>query len=311
MQGGPEQTQHDGAAVVLVNYGSHLLIEANLAPLHAELAARGIRIVIVDSHHSPAESAAIRRLASAHGWLLVPLPDNPGFAAAANIGIRRAVEDADPAALVLLNPDVALDVGVLSELCAHAQREPLALISPRIVSAADGWVFDGSVVRLASGRIRAVPGRRAAMPWLPGTCLAFSRALVERIGNLDERYFLYWEDVEYSHRCLAAGGAVVLRGDLLVRHAEGGTQGVQRGRAKSARYYYFNCRNRLLFAARELPRAQLARWILATPLASRDVLLRGGRRQLLTSLRPLLATVAGSLAGLRVALPALLGGRRR
>jgi hypothetical protein len=62
----------------------------------------------------------------------------------------------------------------------------------------------------------------------------------------------------------------------------------------------------LLFAAQHLPTRSLVRWILLTPRESWQVLLRGGRRQLLHSPRPLIATVRGSLEGLGLALAELL-----
>jgi hypothetical protein len=88
-----------------------------------------------------------------------------------------------------------------------------------------------------------------------------------------------------------------VRPDLVGRHDAGGTQGARRGRAKSARYYYFNARNRLRFAARHLPRRQLLRWLASTPRVSLEILLQGGRRQLLRSPVPLLAVTAGAAAG--------------
>ena len=81
-------------------------------------------------------------------------------------------------------------------------------------------------------------------------------------------------------------------------HDEGGTQGERRGTAKSAIYYRYNCRNRLLFAAHNLPTRGQLRWLLRTPKASIEILLRGGRRQLVQSARPLLATLRGTLEGL-------------
>ncbi|MBW3616054.1 MAG: hypothetical protein KY439_12225, partial [Actinobacteria bacterium] len=78
----------------------------------------------------------------------------------------------------------------------------------------------------------------------------------------------------------------------------GGTQGARRGRAKSALYYRYNCRNRLRFAAQHLPRATILRWLMTTPAVSREILLRGGRRQLLSQPWLLMAAVRGSVAGL-------------
>jgi GT2 family glycosyltransferase len=203
-------------------------------------------------------------------------------------------------------------VEVLLELGRVCRAEPLTMVSPRLVDPLGGPHFHGSELDLSTGRIRGLhPARRTAqgwslgasrvegtgVPWLTGACLAMHRRLFTLIGGLDERYFLYWEDVDLSFRARRHGATLAVRPDLVGRHDAGGTQGARRGRAKSARYYYFNARNRLRFAARHLPRRQLLRWLASTPRVSLEILLQGGRRQLLRSPVPLLAVTAGAAAG--------------
>jgi GT2 family glycosyltransferase len=286
--------------IVVVNYGASALLRTNLAD-------RGVggphdQIVVVDNSADPIERATVRALCEAHGWRLVSRPDNPGFGAAVNAGIAAARE-AGCRTFLCLNPDAVVTQSVVDELRVHSLREPLALISPKIVDSSGAVVFRGSRLRLDDGRIR---GRHDGDPdaapegwtdWLTGACLVVHGDLVDAIGGFDEDYFLYWEDVDLSYRCLVAGGRLVLREDLVVVHDEGGTQGERRGRAKSATYYRYNCRNRLAFAARHLPRRTRLAWLVRTPGVSREILLRGGRRQLLQSTRPLRATVRGSLEG--------------
>ncbi len=110
---------------------------------------------------------------------------------------------------------------------------------------------------------------------------------------------MYWEDVELSHRCQRAGARLLVRQDLRVVHEVGGTQGA----GKSALYRYYNCRNRLLFARRNLSRTQALGWLRWTPRYARRVLLHDGRRAVLRCpLRTMLPVLAGSLAGARLLL---------
>jgi GT2 family glycosyltransferase len=200
---------------------------------------------------------------------------------------------------------------VTTELRAHSTREPLALISPRLVDADGDVVFRGARVDLRTGDTVSRPDGADddAGDWLTAACLMVHNRLLQRIGGVDEGYFLYWEDVDLSFRGRAAGGSLVVRHDLVARHDEGGTHNRPGDRAKSPLYYRYNCRNRLLFGARHLDRRDLLRWILCTPGASWRILLRGGRRQLLHSPRPVWAAVSGSVAGIVAAVPALV--RRR
>jgi GT2 family glycosyltransferase len=294
--------------VVVVNYGSHELIEQNLAPVRLDEST--VRVVVVDNASTTAERAAIAGLCSARGWELVALPDNRGFGAGVNAGVAAA-RALGCVCFLLLNPDARVTAQVIGELREHSLAEPRALISPRIVDGDGAPWFDGAVVSLRTGRIRSRAGAGGiegdtTTEWLTGACLVVHEQMIDALQGLDEEYFLYWEDLELSHRCLAAGGRLVLRRDLVATHIAGGTQGPRQGRAKSSVYYRYNCRNRLLFAARNLGRRDLVRWILSTPAVSWEILMRGGRRQLLRRPGLAWAAVAGSWAGVRLALAALV-----
>ena len=299
--------------VVVVNYGSSALLAENLVPL--QLDPERHLVVVVDNRSSPAEHDRAAALAAAQGWSFVGLPDNRGFSAGVNAGIRAA-RDAGCTCFVLLNPDAVVTVELLDELRAHVLADPAAVVSPKIIDGDGRVFFDGALLFLDSGRIRGrrVPGGPAgeAEEWVSGACLAVHDDLLQRIGELDESYFLYWEDLDLSHRAREAGGRLVVRHDLVAVHDAGGTQGPRLGRAKSALYYRWNTRNRLTFAARHLSRRQVLRWMRATPAVSWEILLRGGRRQLVAQPALLAAAVRGSLEGLAVAAAAVLRpGRTR
>ncbi|SOC47165.1 Glycosyltransferase, GT2 family [Blastococcus aggregatus] len=294
--------------VVVVNYGSSALLRQNLAaagPLGPD-----VRVVVVDNHSTDEERAAVTALAAERGWDLVALPDNRGFGAASNAGFARA-RTLGCTTFCCLNPDASATPEVLDELRRASTADPLAVIAPRIVDSTGATVFAGSTLGLRDGRTGAAHSptrsRGPVEEWLTGACLVVSAEMLDRIGGYDEDYFLYWEDVDLSHRALAAGGTLAVRSDLVAVHDEGGTQGERTGDAKSDLYYRYNCRNRLVFAARNLPRRQLLGWLLRTPRVSWEILLRGGRRQLVQSPRPLLAVVRGTLQGVGIALVALVG----
>lgn len=299
--------------IVVVNYGSHALLDANLGPLTIDTAR--FAVVVVDSFLSAYERSMVREVAGAHGWVLVELPDNRGFAAGANAGAARA-HALDCQAYLFLNPDAIVTLDVLEELRAQALRAPTSLISPVILDNNGRVVFRGAEMQLSSGHLRGLPAdpesqtattRSAGTEqWLTGACLAVSHAFFDRLNGFDERYFLYWEDVDLSHRALRSGGELIVRRDLTIVHDEGGTQAQRVGPAKSNIYYYYNCRNRLMFAARNLSWGDVARWLARTPAMSWQILLRGGRRQLLQSPRPLFAAVRGTARGVVAAAAALL-----
>ncbi len=286
--------------VVLVNFASSRLIQASLGSI--ELAHA--KVIVVDNFSDATERVAIRSLCVRHGWSLVEMAGNPGFGGGVNAGVARA-EHLGCACFLLLNPDATITGETVDSLRTAALGDPLALFAPRLVDSDGGREVAGTTVNLVDGRMRSLravlahpdPGARP-VTWLTAACLAFHGELWRRSGGFDEDYFMYWEDVDFTFRCLCQGGRVVVRDDLSAVHDQGGTQGPRRGRSKSALYYYYNCRNRMMFAVKHLDRAAVMRWWVKTPRVSWEVLLRGGRRQLLSQPRLAWSAASGGLAGM-------------
>lgn len=290
-------TNLEGCAVVAVNYGSTLLLRANLAPLsdaHPEL-----QVVVVDNFSTDAERLALRDLARDASWTLVEQP-NDGFGSGCNSGVAAAFSKG-AAAVVLLNPDARIDAGSVATLARAATSGEPALVAP-VIRRPDGRVwFDGADVYLADGATRASRKRPAGArtwPWLTGACLAFTKRTWQLIGGFDDAYFLYWEDVDVSRRALVAGVGLRVEAQAKVIHDPGGTQ-ADAGGGKSTAYFYYNTRNRLIFGARHLEDADYRAWVRTSPRLAVEILLRVGKRALLRSPGSAWAAFRGTLAGLR------------
>lgn len=293
-------------AVVAVNYDSAELLAANYGPL--PLHGLGGIMVVVDNRKSAAATARIEALAAENGWELLLNPSNDGFGSAMNAGVARA-EELGCDVFVLANPDLTVSADTLLELVTSSRRAPLVALSPRVVKESGAVWFSGATVLLDEARTTTRPGIRSEDPngWLSGACLVVHRELWDRVGGFDDDFFLYWEDVDLSWRFVAAGGALAVRDDLTAVHAVGGTQ---QASGKSPTYVYYNCRNRLLFAARHLDPEQRGRWLRHSFRYARAVAQRGGRRDFLAHAVPLsVAAFRGTLDGIRLlrAAPAASG----
>ena len=283
-----------GDAVVVVNFGSHRLLVENLVALGAD-ERLGARVVVVDSYTSDEERAAVGSLARAHGWDALLLAGNPGFGDAMNAGVGHARAHGCTGFL-LVNPDLRLDPATARALLDHCRERSGDLVSPTVLRP-DGTVwFGGGEVLVAEGRTTTRDADSGSdRGWLTGACLAVHADLWDDLGGFDHDYFLYWEDVDLSWRVRRSGGRLVVRGDLTAVHAVGGTQ----GESKSPVYVRFNCRNRLVFAAKHLERPDRSRWRRTAGGYAWQVLGRGGRRALLR--RPVAlgtAALRGTLEGL-------------
>lgn len=284
--------------LVVVSYGSAALLEQNLG---AMTLPPGVEVVVVDCFTSVPERERLVRAASRHGWRAVLLDDNRGFGGGVNAGAALA-SDLGSDVIATLNPDATIDAASLERLIDHARAHPDALVSPRIVGSLGTTWFEGADLYLDDGstagaRHRADRASRPRRPWATGACFALSSELWRRLGGFDERYFLYWEDIDLSHRVLDLGGRLELLPDATVIHEEGQTHGRQAGdRAKTPLYYRYNIRNRLLYAALHLDKVGQRRWAMSAPRVAYGVLLQGGRRQLLHA-GPWQAYVAGLWQG--------------
>ncbi|PQZ49806.1 glycosyltransferase [Microbacterium sp. MYb54] len=295
--------------MVVVNYASAGLLQRNLVMVERE--ARTIDqdalVIVVDNWSGADERRAAREVAAAHGWLLIEPESNSGFGGGVNIGVTRALAEGATDVLVI-NPDAHIDRESLRRLAATTAASRTTLASP-VISDSDGrtW-FAGIDLLLDDGTMRARRKRvdgdtQPFEPWLSGACLWITREVWELTGGFDDDYFLYWEDVDFSRRVVSAGGALALVEDASAVHDEGGTQRAEPevSRAKSEGYYYYNIRNRMLFAVRHLDDAAVQRWRRSIPRTAREVILRGGRRQLIQSAAPIRAYLRGVREARRIA----------
>ncbi|WP_372966777.1 glycosyltransferase family 2 protein [Microbacterium sp.] len=290
--------------IIVVNYGSSQLLEKNLTA--TARAVPTASIVVVDNFSSAQERDRVEVLCAAQGWRLVAMPDNAGFGGGVNAGALVAFGDLGVTDILLLNPDAHIDAASIDAL-ADATADGMTLASPRVEDEHGRTWFAGMDVYLADGSMGGPRRRREQpdaerMPWLSGACLWFSRRLWDSVGGFHDAYFLYWEDVDISVRASRAGARLVVVEGALAVHDEGGTHrsASQRPEEKSELYYYYNIRNRLLFAGLLLEPEDAEAWSRSAARNAWQVLLRGGRRQFLRPLPPLRAAWRGVRDGKRL-----------
>lgn len=295
-------TPLDRTALIVVSYGSAGLVEENIAALAGDRPE--LDVVIVDSFTSPGERERVRDLCARRGWTPVLLDSNAGFGGGVNAGAAVALErGAD--VLIVLNPDAVLGASDAEKLADAVAADRMLLAAP-VIQRPDGSLWTaGTDLYLDDGTMAGVRhrDRHAGRPrelWVSGACFALSRTLWERVGGFDDVYFLYWEDVDLSRRVRDAGGRIRVLDSASAVHDEGGTHDDRRaGRGKSETYYYFNIRNRLLFARLRLDSETQRRWRASDRRVSWGIILQGGRRQLFTSLAPWRALRTGLRDGRR------------
>lgn len=281
-------------ALVVVSYGSSALVATNLAAWR-DAADAGWRVVVVDNATTHDERARVTELAVTHGWTLVTPDVNLGFGGGCAAGVAAA---GDVTSILLLNPDAQVDRVTADALADRVEADPGLMVAPRVHDSAGRPGFSGARLDVRDGRSRSW-STSDGVPWLTGACLAIAADAWRRLDGITPDYFLYWEDVDLGWRWNALGGRSEIAEDLRCVHDPGGTQrDAVASRAKSSTYYYYDTRNRLVFARRHLAARDRARWALHAPAYAWACLLRGGRRQLRRPTTSLWPVVRGTCAGL-------------
>lgn len=247
--------------IVVVNYRTPALVIDCLETLIPQARALGATVAVVDNA-SPDDSVfQFRRWIQdnvAHDCVkLIESSDNGGFAAGNNIGIRSC----DAKFYLLLNSDTLVRDGALARLLEAMSSQPdVGLVSPRLewpdgepqescfryhrpVSELINGARTGFVTRFLARY--EVPMRvselRTFPEWTSFACVMIRREVLERVGLLDEGFFMYFEDVDLSFRAGEAGWRIMYEPDAKVVHLRGGSSPVKsraRLRKRLPRYFY-------------------------------------------------------------------------
>ena len=227
-------------AVVIVTYNSARDIDRALRSLADPPPATPHEILVVDN--ASADDTVTRVRASWPGVRLIASPSNLGFAAANNRGIRESSSEL----VLLLNPDTSVPRGAIDRLVAHLDARPdVAIVGPRIVDGEGRAELSfGSMIApltelrqkvLVVGNDRGVrpivsmvdrmTRRTREVDWVSGACLLIRRSDLEAAGLLDERFFLYTEDVDLCASVRRRGHTVLFAADVEIQHLRGRSAG--------------------------------------------------------------------------------------
>ncbi len=228
--------------VIVVNYNTRDRTLECIASVLAQ-GIPGLRVILVDNGSRDGSVAAIR---DAHPDVLIVEPgENVGFAR----GVNRGVEAGSADYVLLLNPDATVFPGSLEALVHFAETHPShGLYGGRTVKpdgtldASSCWGAPSlwSLVSFATGLSTLLRGSAVfdpeslggwqrdtvrEVPIITGCLLLIRRADWELLGGMDERFFLYGEDAEFSARARRRGMRPVVVPDAVIQHDVGGSTG--------------------------------------------------------------------------------------
>ena len=226
-------------SIILLSYNTEVILKEALRRVYLPKKINDFEVIVVDNASTDNSCDMVER--EFPQAKLIRHTRNVGFAAGMNIGIKAAKGDY----ILLLNSDAYVLEDTLDETVSFMDRNPkVGILGPQLVCE-DGspqpsarqfpspwrkWrVLSGVEARYPRFETHfdyfhlddsIIPNTRL-VDWVPGTYFVIRRDLLDEIGLLDERFFMYFEEVDYCYRARQANWDVAFHPALTVIHLGG------------------------------------------------------------------------------------------
>ncbi len=252
-------TSNSSVAIILVNWNGFEDSKKCLVSLK-ELNYESFKVFLVDNGSENDEGKKLKSLFPEIE--LIQSEKNLGFTGGNNLGIKKAV-DMGFSHVLLLNNDTEVDSGFLLEMMSTYGSDPsVGMVQPMIVfmkdpstiwSAGGEWKpsFSRAITLGDRKKINSYSIDQTDLGWATGCAILISSEVITKIGLLDDQFFMYFEDVDWSIRVRNEGYRILLSPKALVFH-EAGASSKKQGKegALSPKVFYYHCRNQFYIIRR-------------------------------------------------------------
>ncbi|WP_290508245.1 glycosyltransferase family 2 protein [Algoriphagus sp.] len=243
---------NSSVAIILVNWNGIAFTRACLQSLQL-IDYADYSIFVVDNGSENSEGIQLKKeFPLIH---LIETGKNLGFAGGNNVGIRKALEMGF-SHILLLNNDTEVEADFLGKMMLHFSENPkLGVLEPLICFLHEKdkiWSAGGKWQKLL-GRALTVGDRqylqnftanREPLDWATGCAMLLKRAAIEQAGLMNEQYFVYFEDVEWSLRIREKGFEIGLVPEARVYHEAGASSKKKHDEGTlSPQVFYYHARN--------------------------------------------------------------------
>lgn len=212
---------------------------------------KNLKIIVVDNNSNASELEKLKEIEKE--VLLIRSEQNMGFSGGNNLGIKRALKD-NSDYIMLLNNDTVIEPNTITELIKSIETGEADVVCPKILD-----YFDRTKIGYAGGEVIPYKGgvkiygvaqssleskfnQKKIITFAHGCCILAKKETWQLIKEMDEKYFLYFEDTALSVQLGRLGKRILYLPSAVVYHKESIST-----MKYSDNYQFYFCRNRLLF----------------------------------------------------------------
>lgn len=213
-------------AIILVNYNGKEYIKECIESIQA-IDYKNYKIIVVDNNSTDDSLVYLKSLGNE--IKLIEAKENGGFSFGNNLGIKYAIENGFEYFL-LLNNDTLVKRDFLSKMLESFNRNPDAgIVGAKIMYYPEKnriWFGGGDVswtrFRVVHNHIKETDNGQCnaevEINFMTGCAMLISKEVIEKVGLLDEEYFMYCEDLDYSFKVLDNNFKIIFNPEAIVYH---------------------------------------------------------------------------------------------
>ena len=238
-------------AIIIVNWKKYDITSTCIESI-LNSTNSNFKIILVDNE---SDNKKVKKFKYRNEIEIIQNKKNEGFSKANNIGIDYALKNNYDYTL-LINNDTIVEQNLIEVLLKTAQAKNFSVVQPLILN------YNGKEIWNAGGRINYFFGNfitrkklgnslnssHELTEWFTGCCCLFKTKIFKDIGKLDERFFAYYEDVDFSLRLKKYGYKIGFTSKTQIYHYESfsSISNNSKGGKLSPYIHYLNIRNHIL-----------------------------------------------------------------
>jgi GT2 family glycosyltransferase len=231
--------------ILLLNWNSAELVSNSLNKL-TKSSDPNFRVILINNFSSPTDLYRVREIckyfSSYFDLFLVENETNIGYAGGNNKGLEYLDENKLSGDILILNPDILVSENTISEM-RKGLREGIGIVTARVVNPKNKILFDAIKLLGFQQKYLITPYHEIETEYSQGACLLIKRDIIDKIGLFDERFFLYWEEVDFSLRVRKIGARLIATTSTQVVRLNNET-------TRQPQAFYYSVRNALLIKSK-------------------------------------------------------------